>query len=141
MERKPGHRAQGTGVSKPTRPRPRPATTSEIVTAPEIRASKGTRRLVMVTAVDEPSARLADLAGVDIVLVGDSLGMAALGRPDTLSVTLDEMIHHTHAAAAGARRGRRSSTFCIPQRVKNKLNRRLPNIEPQNIEVVAVIPS
>jgi len=104
MERKPGHRAQGTGVSKPTRPRPRPATTSEIVTAPEIRASKGTRRLVMVTAVDEPSARLADLAGVDIVLVGDSLGMAALGRPDTLSVTLDEMIHHTHAAAAGARR-------------------------------------
>jgi 3-methyl-2-oxobutanoate hydroxymethyltransferase len=58
----------------------------------------------MVTAVDEPSARLADLAGVDIVLVGDSLGMAALGRPDTLSVTLDEMIHHTHAAAAGARR-------------------------------------
>jgi 3-methyl-2-oxobutanoate hydroxymethyltransferase len=73
------------------------------VTAPDLVAAKGKRRLVMVTASDEPSARLADRAGVDIVLVGDSLAMAALGRPDTLSVTLDEMIHHTRAAAAGAR--------------------------------------
>ncbi|HQT93744.1 MAG: 3-methyl-2-oxobutanoate hydroxymethyltransferase [Acidobacteria bacterium 37-71-11] len=102
MEKKTGHRAQGTGVRKPERSQSEAA--AEVVTAPEIRASKGTRRLVMVTAVDEPSARLADLAGVDIVLVGDSLGMAALGRPDTLSVTLDEMIHHTRAAAAGAKR-------------------------------------
>ena len=59
------------------------------VTAPEMVATKGKRRLVMVTATDEPSARLADRAGVDLVLVGDSLAMAALGRPDTLSVTLD----------------------------------------------------
>jgi 3-methyl-2-oxobutanoate hydroxymethyltransferase len=73
------------------------------VTAPDLVAAKGKRRLVMVTASDEPSARLADRAGVDVVLVGDSLAMAALGRPDTLSVTLDEMIHHTRAAAAGAR--------------------------------------
>jgi 3-methyl-2-oxobutanoate hydroxymethyltransferase len=73
------------------------------VTALDLVAAKGKRRLVMVTASDEPSARLADRAGVDIVLVGDSLAMAALGRPDTLSVTLDEMIHHTRAAAAGAR--------------------------------------
>ena len=102
MEKKTGHRAPGTGVRKPERSQSEAA--AEVVTAPEIRASKGTRRLVMVTAVDEPSARLADLAGVDIVLVGDSLGMAALGRPDTLSVTLDEMIHHTRAAAAGAKR-------------------------------------
>ena len=102
MEKKTGHRAQSTGVRKPERSRSEAA--AEVVTAPEIRASKGKRRLVMVTAVDEPSARLADLAGVDIVLVGDSLGMAALGRPDTLSVTLDEMIHHTRAAAAGAKR-------------------------------------
>ncbi|HVN75633.1 MAG TPA: 3-methyl-2-oxobutanoate hydroxymethyltransferase [Thermoanaerobaculaceae bacterium] len=74
------------------------------ITATDIAGAKGTRRLVMVTAVDEPSARLADRAGVDVVLVGDSLAMAALGRPDTLSVTVDEMIHHTRAAAAGAKR-------------------------------------
>jgi 3-methyl-2-oxobutanoate hydroxymethyltransferase len=74
------------------------------VTVPEILASKGRSRLVMVTATDEPSARWADRAGVDLVLVGDSLGMAALGRPDTLSVTMDEMIHHTRAAAVGADR-------------------------------------
>ncbi len=102
MEKKTGHRAPGTGVRKPGRSRSDAA--AQAVTAPELRAAKGTRRLVMVTAVDEPSARLADRAGVDIVLVGDSLAMAALGRPDTLSVTLDEMIHHTRAAAAGARR-------------------------------------
>jgi 3-methyl-2-oxobutanoate hydroxymethyltransferase len=74
------------------------------VTVPDIVAGKGRRRLVMVTASDEPSARLADRAGVDIVLVGDSLAMAALGRPDTLSITLDEMVHHTRAAAAGVSR-------------------------------------
>ncbi len=75
-----------------------------MTTVPELVAAKGTRRLVMVTAADEPSARLADRAGVDIVLVGDSLAMAALGRPDTLSVTLAEMIHHTRASAVGVKR-------------------------------------
>jgi 3-methyl-2-oxobutanoate hydroxymethyltransferase len=74
------------------------------ITATDIAARKGTRRLVMVTATDEPSARLADQAGVDIVLVGDSLAMAALGRPDTLTVTVDEIVHHTRAAAAGTKR-------------------------------------
>ena len=74
------------------------------ITATDIAAAKGLRRLVMVTATDEPSARLADQAGVDIVLVGDSLAMAALGRSDTLTVTVEEMIHHTRAAAAGTRR-------------------------------------
>ncbi len=101
-KKKTGHRAPGTGVRKPDRSQSE--ATAEAVTAPELRASKGKRRLVMVTATDEPSARLADRAGVDIVLVGDSLAMAALGRSDTLSVTLDEMIHHTRAAAAGAKR-------------------------------------
>ena len=76
----------------------------ETITVTDIAAAKGLRRLVMVTATDEPSARLADRAGVDVILVGDSLAMAALGRPDTLSVTMEEMIHHTRAAAAGTKR-------------------------------------
>ena len=99
-------RGQRSRISAPThRQTASPtAATAHAVTVPEIVAAKGTRRLVMVTATDEPSARLADRSGVDIVLVGDSLGMAALGRPDTLSVTLDEMVHHTRAAAAGVRR-------------------------------------
>lgn len=74
------------------------------LTAPGLMAAKGRRRLVMVTATDEPSARLVDAAGVDVILVGDSLAMTALGRPNTLSVTMDEMVHHTRAVAAGTRR-------------------------------------
>ncbi len=60
----------------------------------DIRNSKGGRKLAALTAYDRSSAALADAAGVDIILVGDSLGMVMLGRPDTLSVTLDEMILH-----------------------------------------------
>jgi 3-methyl-2-oxobutanoate hydroxymethyltransferase len=103
---KTGVRGRGSGVRAPTHPKTTKPTdaVARPVTAPELVAAKGKRRLVMVTATDEPSARLADRAGVDIILVGDSLAMAALGRPDTLSVTLDEMIHHTRAAAVGARR-------------------------------------
>jgi 3-methyl-2-oxobutanoate hydroxymethyltransferase len=103
MERKQGLRARGSGVGSPSRP-PQPTTASDVVTVPQIVAAKGVRRLVMVTASDHPSARLADRAGVDVVLVGDSLAMASLGRPDTLSITLDEMVHHTRAAAAGVSR-------------------------------------
>lgn len=74
------------------------------VTVPEILASKGSRRLVMVTAADAPSACWADAAGVDMILVGDSLAMASLGRPDTLTTTLDEMAHHVRAVTAAPRR-------------------------------------
>ncbi len=74
------------------------------MTVPEIVSSKGKRRLVMVTATDEPSARWVDRAGVDLILVGDSLAMAALGRPTTLSLTMDEMVHHVRAVSAGASR-------------------------------------
>jgi 3-methyl-2-oxobutanoate hydroxymethyltransferase len=104
MDKRQSLKAQVAGVVEPSRPRPRAARAAAPVTALELGAAKGRRRLVMVTATDEPSARLADRAGVDVVLVGDSLGMAALGRPDTLSVTLDEMIHHARAAAAGVKR-------------------------------------
>jgi 3-methyl-2-oxobutanoate hydroxymethyltransferase len=102
---KTGVRGPGSGVRRTTRPpTPARAAAAPPVTVPELVAAKGRRRLVMVTAADEPSARLAEAAGVDVVLVGDSLAMAALGRRDTLSVTLDEMIHHTRAAATGVKR-------------------------------------
>jgi 3-methyl-2-oxobutanoate hydroxymethyltransferase len=68
--------------------------------APPIRARKGDGTpLVMVTAYDTPSARIADDAGVDIILVGDSVAMVVLGYEDTLSVTIDDMAHHTAAVA------------------------------------------
>jgi 3-methyl-2-oxobutanoate hydroxymethyltransferase len=73
-------------------------------TAPAVRAMKGAKRVGMITAYDYPSAKVADSAGCDVILVGDSLGMVVLGYPDTLSVTVDDMIHHTRAAARGATR-------------------------------------
>jgi 3-methyl-2-oxobutanoate hydroxymethyltransferase len=63
---------------------------------------KGGARIGMLTAYDYPSARVADLAGADILLVGDSLGMVILGYKDTLQVTMDDMLHHTRAVARGA---------------------------------------
>ena len=59
------------------------------------------RRLVMVTAYDYSMARLVDQAGVDMVLVGDSLGMVMQGHPDTLQVTLDDMIYHGRCVSRG----------------------------------------
>jgi 3-methyl-2-oxobutanoate hydroxymethyltransferase len=58
----------------------------------------------MITAYDYPSALMVDAAGVDIVLVGDTFGMVVLGRCDTVSVTLAEVIHHTRAVIAGVSR-------------------------------------
>ncbi len=55
------------------------------------------QRITCLTAYDYASARLADEAGIDMILVGDSLGMVVLGYDDTMSVTMDEMLHHTRA--------------------------------------------
>jgi len=69
-------------------------------TAPAVRASKGSGTpLVIVTAYDAPGARIADEAGVDIILVGDSVAMVVLGYDDTLQVTTDDMAHHVGAVA------------------------------------------
>ena len=73
------------------------------VTVPAVRAMKGKARIGMLTAYDYPSAKIADAAGADVLLVGDSLGMVVLGYPDTLSVTVDDMLHHTRAVVRGAK--------------------------------------
>jgi 3-methyl-2-oxobutanoate hydroxymethyltransferase len=74
------------------------------VTAPDVRAQKGGPPLAMVTAYDFTMARLMDEAGVDLILVGDSLGMVVQGLSNTLPVTLDEMSYHGRAVARAATR-------------------------------------
>ena len=61
-------------------------------------------KITALTAYDYPTARLLDESGIDIILVGDSLGMVVLGYEDTTSVTLAEMLHHTRAAARAVKR-------------------------------------
>jgi|SRR5579863_2872330 3-methyl-2-oxobutanoate hydroxymethyltransferase len=61
-------------------------------------------KIAMLTAYDALMARLLEQAGIDVLLVGDSLGMVLLGYSNTLPVTLDDMVHHTKAVARGARR-------------------------------------
>jgi len=72
------------------------------VTVPSVRAHKvrdGKDPLVMVTAYDAPGARVVDEAGVDLILVGDSVAMVVLGYDDTLQVTVEDIAHHTAAVA------------------------------------------
>jgi 3-methyl-2-oxobutanoate hydroxymethyltransferase len=61
-------------------------------------------KITALTAYDYPTARLLDESGIDIILVGDSVGMVVLGYEDTTSVTLDEMMHHTRAVARAVKR-------------------------------------
>ena len=69
-----------------------------------VQALRGKRPVAALTAYDYPTARLLDEAGVDLLLVGDSLGIVVLGHPDTTSVTLADMEHHVRAVArAGTR--------------------------------------
>src|SRR5687768_13291411 len=81
--------------------------THKKVTVPDLRARKqsGEReKIAMVTAYDFTMARLVDEAGVDMVLVGDSLGMVVQGLSTTIPVTLDEMAYHCRAVARGLAR-------------------------------------
>lgn len=77
----------------------------ERVTVATLREMKRAgRRIAMLTAYDYPTARLLDEAGVDVLLVGDSLGMVVYGHPTTLPVTLDDVVRHAQAVVRGARR-------------------------------------
>jgi 3-methyl-2-oxobutanoate hydroxymethyltransferase len=79
---------------------PKKVTVPWVTAAPE----RG-EKLVMITAYDAAQARAVEAAGADIVLVGDSLAMVVLGHPDTLAVTMDEMLHHVKAVRRGVERG------------------------------------
>lgn len=71
----------------------------------DLRAAKAAgHKLACLTAYDYPTARLLDESGVDLILVGDSVGMVVLGLPDTVGVTMADMLHHTRAAARGVTR-------------------------------------
>lgn len=77
----------------------------ETVTVPGLKSMKQTgRKIVAVTAYDYAFARLFDQSGVDVILVGDSLGMVVQGHETTTSVTLEEMIYHTRLVTRGTRR-------------------------------------
>jgi 3-methyl-2-oxobutanoate hydroxymethyltransferase len=73
-------------------------------TVPAAGSPESKNKITCLTAYDYPTARLLDDAGVDIILVGDSVGMAVLGYDSTLPVTLDEMLHHIRAVRRGTRR-------------------------------------
>src|SRR5947209_19095031 len=74
------------------------------VTVTKLKAMKGRgEKIAMVTAYDCSTARLADEAGMHVLLVGDSLGMVMLGYESTVQVTMEDMIHHTKAVSRGAR--------------------------------------
>ena len=75
------------------------------VTVPRLLEMKRAgEKISVLTAYDFPMARLLDASGVDVILVGDSLGMVVLGYENTLPVTMDEMIHHTRAVTRGVER-------------------------------------
>jgi 3-methyl-2-oxobutanoate hydroxymethyltransferase len=82
------------------------------ITVPELLQRKASaaafpenfKKIVCLTAYDYPTARLLDEAGVEVILVGDSLAMVVLGHDSTLPVTIDEMLHHTRAVRRGTKR-------------------------------------
>jgi 3-methyl-2-oxobutanoate hydroxymethyltransferase len=78
--------------------------TSRPVTAPEIFARKGAEKITVLTAYDAPTAALLDEAGIDVLLVGDSLAMAVYGEASTLSASMETMLAHAKAVSRAAKR-------------------------------------
>jgi 3-methyl-2-oxobutanoate hydroxymethyltransferase len=74
------------------------------LTIPLLVAAKGGEKIAMLTAYDAPSAALLDAAGVDVLLVGDSVEMAVYGEPNTLSATMDSMVRHSRAVSRSVKR-------------------------------------
>ena len=74
------------------------------VSVPALVSAKGREKIAMMTAYDAPSASLLDSAGIDILLVGDSVEMTVYGRPNTLAATMDSMVRHTRAVSDAVRR-------------------------------------
>ena len=89
------HQLRARGTSSPA-----PRLTSDSL----LEKKRAGQPITAVTAYDYPTSRLLDEAGIDMLLVGDTLGMVVLGYENTLPVTLDEMLHHTRAVARGLRR-------------------------------------
>jgi len=82
----------------------RPAAATKVTPQTLLQNKHAFTPLTALTAYDYPTARLADEAGIDIILVGDSVGTAVLGYDNTLSVTMDDMLHHARAVRRGTQR-------------------------------------
>jgi 3-methyl-2-oxobutanoate hydroxymethyltransferase len=74
------------------------------VTVPWVKSQKGVEKITMLTAYDYPTAKLLDEAGIDVLLVGDSVATVMFGEPNTLSVTMDDMLRHVKAVSRAAHR-------------------------------------
>lgn len=82
-----------------------PSTAAEKITVPKLmKMRQAGEKITMITAYDATMAKLVDEAGVDIVLVGDSLGMVIQGHKDTLKVSIDELVYHTRCVVSGVQR-------------------------------------
>ncbi len=80
------------------------ALVTKSVNVPWVKNQKGIEKITMLTAYDYPTAELLDSAGVDILLVGDSVATAVYGEPNTLGITMEDMLRHTKAVARAAKR-------------------------------------
>lgn len=116
-----------------------------VATAPSIQAMKGGEKICCMTAYDYSSGLIADQSGMDLVLVGDSLAMVVLGHEDTLSVTMDEMIHHVRATSRGVSRALLVAdmpfmSFCTVERALKNAGRMVAEGHAKAVKLEGGIP-